>query len=252
MHLGIIPDGNRRFGKENKKDGHFEGMKNILKIIAWFSEKRQTEINELTFFCFSEENWKRSDEEVDGLMKMFELILVEVDHFITQRKLSKNAEMLISDEAEVISVSKIKEIYNEIEVNFAITNFENFSKEIKEKIISFTDNHKQYFGTEHKTYKRINLCVSYTGKSEIVNAVNNLIKTNRIFTIENIESELLVKSFPDLVIRTSGEQRLSGFLPWQTCYSEFMFLDKHWPEISISDLENCIEMFKKRNRRFGK
>jgi undecaprenyl diphosphate synthase len=183
---------------------------------------------------------------------LFEVILQEVDFFLTNRKFSKEVDVILADvdyhhhQAPHSGVENLK-------VNFVVTESERFPKEIKEKIESFDQKFKEFGGGEDSQNKKtLNLCISYTGKSEIVEAVNKLIKSNREINSENIESELLFKSSPDLVIRTSGEQRLSGFLTWQTSYSEFMFLNKHWPEVSADDLDECILNFKRRNRRFGK
>lgn len=244
MHLAIIPDGNRRYGKESGKNGHFEGMKTILKTIEWFSKTK--EVEEMTIFCFSEENWNRTKEEVDYLMSLFEIILYEADYFLTHRKFSKGAEVLISD----IENDDATSPQPNLTVNFIMTDTEKFPKAIKEKIDLFNKKFKDF--DSGVQVKPLNLCISYTGKREIVEAVNNLLKNGQEITVENIESNLLVNSFPDLVIRSSGEKRLSGFLTWQTSYSEFMFLDKHWPDVTSSDLDECILNFKKRNRRFGK
>ena len=122
-----------------------------------------------------------------------------------------------------------------------------FPKEIYElmkKIMEKTKNYNNY---------RLNFCMAYDGRAEIVDAVNKILKS-KVNKIEekDFSKNLYLDSEPDLIIRTSGEKRISGFLPWQSSYSEFYFTEKHWPEFSKQDLIKAIEDFESRERRFGK
>ncbi len=225
-HIAIIMDGNRRWAKQNGISvsmGHKEGAETLKKITRYANK---IGIKYLTVYAFSTENWKRSEEEVSALMLLF-----------------KN---YLDDLVSAVDLENIKvKIFGHIE---------SLPKNLQDSIKKAMDKTEKNTGTE--------LCIAfnYGGRDEITNATKNIardVKENKI-NVEDI-NEKLVSSYlytkdepdPDLLIRTSGEIRLSNFLPWQLVYSEFVFVDKYWPDFSEKDLDEAIEIFEKRNRNFG-
>ena len=222
-HLGIILDGNRRFAKRLMKQpwkGHEYGAEKIRKLFQWCND---INIKELTLYCLSSENIKsRPKNELEYLFKLF-------------RKELRNLEK------EEINKYKIK-------LRF-LGNLNLLPKDLAEqckKLQKQTSKHKKY---------TVNLALGYGGREEIIQAVRNIIK-NKIkpenVNEEIIEKNLYMKEQPDLIIRTGGEIRTSNFLPWQSSYSEWLFLDKMWPEFTKQDLQKAVNEFKSRKRRFGK
>lgn len=222
LHVGIILDGNRRFAKRLMKQpwkGHEYGAEKVEKLFDWCKELN---IGELTIYCFSLENFKRPKKEFDYLMDLFKKEF---------GKLKKD--------------SRIEK--NKIKIRF-IGKTELFNEKIQKLIRDIEENTKS-----HRDYT-INFAFGYGGRQEIISAVNKIIvekKTSKI-TEQDFEKYLWLKHEPDLVIRTGGEKRTSNFLPWQSTYSEWIFLNKMWPEFTKEDLENCIKEFHERKRRFGK
>lgn len=218
-HLGIIMDGNGRWAKKRgmpRTMGHKAGA-DVFKKIS--KECGRIGIEEVTFYAFSTENWKRPQEEVDTLMRLFKDYLLEAKadleasgnlrlHFVGERQ-GMNPELLaLMDEA--------------VET------------------------------TKSRTGTLINVAVNYGGRQEIVSAVNNLIASGKTEISEDDISALMYTSADcDLIIRPSGEERLSNFLLWQAAYSEFWFSDVLWPDFSEKDLHSALAEFDKRNRRFG-
>jgi len=220
MHIGIIVDGNRRYAKKLGKkpwEGHEEGARRIEDLFDWCKELN---IKELTLYCFSTENFNRASEEVKFLMDIFKKEF---------KKLGKD--------------KRVKE--NKIKIRF-IGNKKMLDKELQ-KIMEDTEE-------KTKNYENyvVNFAIAYSGKSEILAAVKKMINEKKEVNEKNFEDCLWLKDKPDFIIRTSGEKRTSNFLPWQSAYSEWIFLDKMWPEITKQDLENAINEFNKRERRFGK
>lgn len=225
-HIAIIMDGNRRWARKRNlpvKMGHKEGAETLKKVVR-YANKRGIEY--ITVYAFSTENWKREKEEVDSLMSLLEYYL---DQF------SKEADT----ENIVIKVIGRR-------------------KELSEKLLKKIDEVVE--GTKNNTGIIFTIALNYGGRDELVNAIKKIAedaKNNRINSEEideNLISEYLyTKNMPDpdLMIRTSGEIRISNFLPWQLVYSEFLFLDKLWPDFSEEDLEDAIKVFSKRNRKFG-
>ena len=225
-HIAIIMDGNRRWAKNKMlpvKLGHKQGAETLKKIVR---HANKIGLEYITVYAFSTENWKRSKEEVDSLMSLLENYL---DDFA-------------------------KEADTENIVIRVLGDLTALSESIQESI------RKTVERTRNNTGTIFNIALNYGGRNEIVNAVKEISKEVASGSLnvedisENIVSEhLYTKSIPDpdLLIRTSGELRLSGFLPWQTVYSEFIFLEKLWPDFTPEDLDEAIETFKKRNRKFG-
>lgn len=219
-HLGIIADGNRRWAKENglpKIEGHKRGLKAIEKLIA---AAAQAEIPYITFYVFSTENWGREKTEVDYIMKLAET------------KILKMAEkMAINNVRLLILGSRGK-------VNPTLTSL----AEKAEKI------------TEDCTGTTACFCFNYGGEQEIADAANIALETEGEITPETIRRHLYHPKVPDLdmVVRTSGEERISGFMLWRSAYAEFMFIKKYFPEMKAEDIQIILDEYDSRNRRFGK
>lgn len=225
-HIAIILDGNRRWAKSKMlpvKLGHKQGAE-TLKKIAKYANK--IGVKDLTVYAFSTENWKRSEEEVSALMGLLASYLEE-----------------FSKTADIDNV-KIRVFGDMSALN------EKLQESINEAINRTKDN----------TGLALNVCLNYGGRAEIIKAtreISKLVKSGEI-NPEEIDEKLVEKHLytnelkdPDLMIRTSGEIRTSGFLLWQLAYTEFIFLDKNWPDFNEKDLDYCIEQYQKRNRKFG-
>ena len=225
-HIAIIMDGNRRWAKNKNlpiKLGHKEGAKTLEKTVRY---AQKIGIKYITVYAFSTENWKRSEEEVGALMLLLKTYLEDY---------SKRAD------TENIKINVIGDI--------TVLN-EGLQKSIKNAIDKTRENTGIVF----------NIALNYGGRAEILRAVKNIskkVKENEI-EIDKIDEKLFGDYLytanmpdPDLLIRTSGEIRTSGFLPWQSVYTEFVFLEKNWPDFTEEDLDKCVEIYNKRNRKFG-
>ena len=225
-HIAIIMDGNRRWARERKIDyrlGHKEGAKTLEKIVRY---SKKVGIKYITVYAFSTENWKRSEEEVGALMLLLKTYLDDY----SKRADSENIKVKVLGDISALS--------------------EGLQKSIKKCEERTKDNDGILFC----------IGINYGGRDEIVHAVKNTaedVKNNKL-DVDDI-SEKLIDDYlytagipdPDLVIRTSGELRTSNFLPWQIVYSEFLFLDKYWPDFSEEDIDLAIEEYQRRNRKFG-
>jgi undecaprenyl diphosphate synthase len=221
-HLGLILDGNRRWAKANNLptfEGHRVGYEN-LKVIGEAAIDRGVEV--VTAYVFSTENWNRTKEEVGYLMALL----------------------------QKVATTEVQEIHKKgIRVRF-LGSRERIPKRIVEAI------NKAEELTKDNLRGTIALCLNYGGQSEIVDAVKTLIEKGTKaaeITIEAIAENLYVPDLPpvDLIIRTSGEHRISNFMLWRAAYSELYFCDKHWPDFSEADLDEALEEFANRERRFG-
>lgn len=213
-HLAIILDGNGRWAKSRglpRNLGHFQGAKNLFNIAK---ESSNLGIEVLTVYAFSTENWKRPQEEVDYLMQK----PLEV--------LNENEEKLSTLNFKVNFVGRKNVIPDSM-------------KEVVQRVEEKTKNNQGML---------LQIALDYGSKEELIQAFNS---ANKPFTEESIREHLYVKQDVDLLIRTSGEQRLSNFLLWQLSYSEFIFVKKHWPSFKVKDLKKAIKTYNKRNRRFG-
>jgi undecaprenyl diphosphate synthase len=221
-HLAIILDGNRRWAKEKGLPtfkGHKAGYDRIKDVSKWCLER---DIRILTVYAFSTENWNRSKKEVQYLMALMNKAFRE----------------------ELEELNKLG-----FKVNI-IGSRDRLSKEIKkniEKIERETKNNKEAV---------LNICFNYGGRLEIVEAVKEIVEEG--IETEKINEELISKYIwfkgqpePDLIVRTSGEKRLSGFLTWTSVYSELYFPSCYWPDFDEKELDKAIKEFEKRNRRFG-
>ncbi len=218
-HIGIIMDGNGRWAKKRalpRSAGHKAGA-NVFRTIS--KECERLGIEYVTFYAFSTENWKRPKEEVDALMSLFMDYLLEAKSDMTQ---AGNSRIKFIGEREGISQELL-----------------NLMDEAEEETASHT-------GTT------VYLAINYGGRQEIVSAVNKLISEGKTeITEDDISNGIYTVPDCDLIIRPSGEQRLSNFLLWQAAYSEFWYSDVLWPDFKISDLHKALREFEKRNRRFG-
>ena len=218
-HLGIIMDGNGRWAKKRglpRTAGHKVGA-DVFKKIS--KECGRLGIEEVTFYAFSTENWKRPKEEVDALMKLFHDYLIEAKEDLEE---SGNMRIHFVGEREGISPDLLKLMDDAVET------------------------------TDSRTGTIINLAVNYGGRQEIVSAVNKLIASGKTsITEEDISNNVYTAPDCDLIIRPSGEERLSNFLLWQAAYSEFWYSDVLWPDFTNEDLYSALREFEKRNRRFG-
>ncbi|HIU51835.1 MAG TPA: isoprenyl transferase [Candidatus Merdicola faecigallinarum] len=225
-HIAIIMDGNRRWAKSHgldPKQGHKEGAKTLEKIVRY---AKTIGIKYITVYAFSTENWKRTADEVGALMLLLQNYLEEY----SKRADTENIKINVLGDITRLSESMQKSINKCME------------------------------RTKENTGIIFNIALNYGGRAEIVNAVKKIAKQVKEGKIqceeidENTISENLYtkgQPDPDLLIRTSGELRTSNFLPWQIVYSEFVFVEKHWPDFSEEDLIRAIEEYQKRNRKFG-
>ena len=226
-HIGIIMDGNRRWAKKRGKPaifGHKQGAKTLENIVRYANK---IGLKYLTVFAFSTENWKRSEEEVKGLMTLLQAYLDDY----TKRADSENVKVTVIGDIKALSEGMQKSI---------------------EKCMERTKNN---------TGVHFNIAINYGGKDEIVKATKKIaqeIKENKI-SIEEIDEQTITDHLyttgqpePDLIIRTSGELRLSGFLIWQSAYSELLFIEKNWPDFDEKDLDNAIVEYEKRKRNYAK
>lgn len=226
-HIAIIMDGNRRWAKEKGLDGklgHKAGAEALEKL-TYFANDIGLEY--LTVYAFSTENWKRTEEEVGALMI---LLKNYVDKFL---KKANN---------------------NNIRVRI-LGDIERLDKGLKDSINEIVEKSSKNTGLT------LNIAFNYGGRTEMVRAVkqiSNQVKENKL-NIDDITEQTISDNLytcgepdPDLLIRTSGELRLSGFLLWQIAYTEFLFLDKYWPDFSKDDLLDAIQTYQNRKRNLGK
>jgi len=219
-HIALIPDGNRRWAKEKGLEpweGHKVGIELFKDFLDWCYDLG---IEEITAYSLSKENLeRRTPGEVKFLFKLYE-----------------------GGFRELLSSPKV--IDREVRVSFA-GNLEPFPKSLR-KLIS---------DVEAKTGKfqkrRLNLCLNYSGRGEILRAVEGLVKSGKDVTEGNLEDFLQVKTAPDLLIRTA-EHRISNFLLWQCAYSEIYFTGKLFPDFTHEDFMQAVEQFAKTKRRYGK
>jgi undecaprenyl diphosphate synthase len=226
-HLAIIMDGNGRWAKQQgllRVFGHESGTKSVKTTIESCAKLG---IPFLTLYAFSTENWNRPKLEVDKLMNL----------------------LISSLKKELETLQR-----NNIQLN-SIGNLEKLPKKAQKELFEVIEK------TKNNTRMTLTLALSYGSREEIVNAVKNISTKvkNNIISIDNIDESIINKhlythNLPDvdLVIRTSGEHRISNFLLWQICYAEFYFIDVLWPDFSEEHLYEAIVSYQKRERRFGK
>ena len=224
-HIGVIMDGNGRWAKKRllpRKFGHREGAKTFKKIAL---AGKEMGVKYMTFYAFSTENWKRPKDEVDAIMKLFEDYLDDVSSFEKE-----NIRLIFIGDRSRLSQNLRDKMKH--------------AEEISQNFDSMT----------------VILAVNYGGQSEICKSVREIAKRvkNNELDIDNIDEKLIeenlyTKDIPpvDLIIRPSGEMRLSNFLIWQSAYAEYYFTDILWPDFKEKDLADAIKAFSDRSRRFG-
>ena len=225
-HIAIIMDGNRRWAKAKGKPasfGHKEGAKTLEKIVRYANK---IGLKYITVYAFSTENWKRAEDEVSALMLLLQNYLDDY----SKRADSENIKVKILGDITAFSQGMQKSIINCME------------------------------RTQNNTGVNFCIALNYGGRNEIVGAVKKIAKEVKEgkFDINQIDEKIISDKLytteipdPDLVIRTSGEIRLSNFLPWQSVYSELLFIEKNWPDFTEEDLDNAIIEYQKRTRKFG-
>ena len=222
QHVGFIMDGNRRWAKKHGFrvfQGHEAGVDNIETIVECAKDKK---IKFLSFWAFSTDNWKRSKLEVNALMNIFRNVLS-----------GPLAQRLIQMGVKINMVGDISRFPEDIQESAALLVMN--SKDNKSVIV--------------------NLCLNYGGREEIITAINGVLaEGKKTVTEEDISSHLYTHGQPevDLVIRTSGEQRHSGFLLWQSKNAEYYYSEVNWPEFDKKKFREALEDYDSRQRRFGK
>jgi undecaprenyl diphosphate synthase len=227
-HIVFIPDGLRRWAKKNNKgfrESYDAGIRKSGDIVKWLSEVKGVEV--VSFWAFSTENFNRSDEEKNILFSLFSEFLTKgMDEYTKQKDERKR----------------------KAKVNF-FGSIERFPQGIQDEIMKVMELTK---GNGPYT---VNFLMGYGGRQEILDAINKIIKDGITSVDEKTFSSYLYTAGlpdPDLIVRTSGEKRLSGLMPWQSVYSEFHFIDKLWPELEEKDVMEAVQEYSKRERRFGK
>jgi tritrans,polycis-undecaprenyl-diphosphate synthase [geranylgeranyl-diphosphate specific] len=230
-HIAIILDGNRRWAEEHALSpwfGHMEGADKVERLLDWCFD---LDVESVTLYAFSTENFLRSSSEIEEIMKIVEEKLMRV---LTDERIHKNKVHVKIIGRRGLLPSQLQEACKKVE--------------------EATKDYNEHF---------LNVALAYGGRAEIVDAAKKIaqeVEKGRLKP-DAIEEEMfekylytshLPKQDPDLIIRTSGEERLSGFLLWQSAYSELLFLDIYWPDFRRIDLLRAVRTFQKRKRRFGK
>lgn len=224
-HIAIIMDGNGRWAKAQGKPrtaGHLVGADNVRTIAIAASELG---VQYLTLYAFSTENWKRSQDEVNYIMKLPAIFFKKY----MQEFLDRGFRMHILGELDVLPKSTQKVLYDAMEES------------------------------KNNTGLHLNICMNYGSQREILLAAKHyakdVVEGKADFDIDEAQFEkyLMTKDFPpvDLLIRTSGEERISNYLLWQIAYAELEFVQEAWPEFTPAVLKRCLEEYQKRDRRFG-
>lgn len=221
-HIGYILDGNRRWARKHGLpvyEGHLAGynaLKDVVKVTA------DAGVKFITLYAFSTENWKRKEDEVSKLMKLM------------MRLFKTDLQELIDAELRLV----------------VLGSKQNLPEGMAEAITEAEER------TAHLKKATVGVCFNYGGQQEIVEAVKKLMHeglSEEEITEEAISRHLYKPDIPpvDLVVRTSNEQRISNFMLWRIAYSEFLFLEKYWPEVTATDVADIIEEYQRRSRRFG-
>ena len=225
-HIAIIMDGNRRWAKAKglpPNYGHKEGAKTLEKIVRYCNK---IGLKYITVYAFSTENWKRAQDEVNALMLLLQSYLDDY----SKRADTENIKVQVLGNISDLSAGMQKSIKRCVE------------------------------RTKNNTGVTFNIALNYGGRDEIVRAVRAIAEKVKLGKIEinqidesMISDNLYTKGMPDpdLLIRTSGEMRTSNFLPWQLVYSEFLFVNKNWPDFEEEDIDKAIAEYERRHRKFG-
>ncbi|GHW02878.1 isoprenyl transferase [candidate division SR1 bacterium] len=225
-HIGLIIDGNRRWAKNKSLptfEGHRVGAETLDTIVEYIFNRG---VNTITVYGFSTENWKRNQIEVSVLMKIFLQYLMKMNTKLVDKGIKVN---ILGDKSA-------------------------FNSDLQQAIQTIEES------TRRKTEHTFNLCLNYGGRADLIQAIKHIsddVKQGDLKP-EDIDDELVSQYLytggqpdPDLIIRTSGENRLSGFLAWQSAYSELLFIKTMRPDFSPEIFEECLAEYEKRQRRFG-
>lgn len=230
-HVALILDGNRRWAKRHlimQKEGHWKGADAVENLLDWCEE---FDIKIITLYALSAENLERDDEE---LQYLYELIRKRLEKLYNDPRIHKNR-------MKVKGIGRIELLPDSI-------------KDVLKRLDDATKDYDNHF---------LNIALAYGGQDELVDAVKkigeeiqegvlNVKDINKKIIESNLYTSHLPQSSPDMILRTSGEKRLSGFLMWQSAYSELVFMDIFWPEFRKIDLMRAIRTFQERRRRIGK
>jgi len=230
-HIGVITDGNRRWARQHDMipwEGHQEGADRVEDFLSWCMELG---IKTVTLYSFSTENFKRDEKEVQELMRLFEKTLEEV----------KEADYIHKNRVRIRALGRTRMLPQRIQ-------------DLIHEVEEATKEYDSYY---------LNVAIAYGGRAEIVDAARMIAAEvmNGEVRPEDIDEEVieahlytahLPQPDPDLVIRTSGESRLSNFLVWQSAYSELFLVDVYWPAFRKIDLMRAIRSYQQRSRRYGK
>ena len=218
-HIGFIMDGNGRWAKQRNKPrtfGHKKGADTIIKVLTeCFNQK----VEVVSLYAFSTENWSRPKEEIDEIFKLLRDFLKRY----TSKLIEEKIRLVISGDISVI---------------------ESGLRDECEKLIKQTKNFEEH---------TLNIAINYGSRAELLRAMNKLKGKDGEITVEDVEKELYTCGLPDIdmVVRTSGEMRLSNFFLWQCAYSEFYFTDVLWPDFDEEQTKKAVEWYYSRKRRFG-
>ena len=228
-HIAVIMDGNRRFARQlsvSRDKGHLLGKERLEEFLDWAYD---IGIKIVTVYAFSTENFKRDSSEIEYLMNLYANSFQDI---IQDERITKNRiKVRLIGKTELLPV---------------------FVREAAKKAEEYTKNFDKY---------QLNVAIAYGGREEILDAIKNISKEVKKGDLEpeDINEKLIEKYLytgemedPDLVIRTSGEERISNFLLWQSAYSELYFTDVYWPDITKLDLLKAVRDYQKRQRRYGK
>jgi tritrans,polycis-undecaprenyl-diphosphate synthase [geranylgeranyl-diphosphate specific] len=219
-HIAVVLDGNRRYAKKHllgTLQGHDMGAETVENLIEWASDLN---VEILTLYALSIENLSRSKPELEHLFNLFEKWFTKL----------KNDRRIKEKGIQIKFVGNIRLLPQKLQ---------NLCKEIEED-------------TKDNENLRMNFCMAYGGKQELIEAFKKVKENNEEITEDNIFKNLWLQEEPELIIRTGDRTRTSNFLPWQSTYSEWIFLKKLWPEFTKQDLIESIEKFETTERNFGK
>ena len=217
-HIAFIMDGNGRWGLKKKRSrnyGHLAGVKTVQKIVE---SSIFFKVPIITFYVFSTENWKRPRSEINYLFNLIDIYF------------KKELESIIKNNIKIVISGKTKNLPIKI-------------RDILKKVKDKTKKNKKII---------INLAINYGSKSEVIDAIKKITNASQKITEKNVDNNLYCNlPFPDILIRTGGQKRLSNFMLWQLAYSEIFFLNKLWPDFTKNDLKKTINQYHKIKRNFG-
>jgi len=231
QHVAVILDGNRRWANERALpylNGHLQGAKIAEDFLKWCLELG---IRTVTVYVFSTENFERPREEVEGILRLIE----------EEARRLRNDERLHKNKVRVKTIGRIDILPESL-------------RQMLRDVERETENYDEHY---------LNIAIAYGGRAEIVDAARKIVEdvTRQKVSLNQIDEELfrdylytahLPNPYPDLIVRTSGEERLSGFLLWQSAYSELCFLDVYWPDFRKIDLLRAVRTYQQRRRRYGR